>query len=160
MKYLIDKRDNEVKFKEITLNIDDYGDSLIELSAEELDEQLKEYSKQGLYVSVYYQIKTMRHGIEFGRKRFTSEQWGNPEYNFRPKDMPDDEPHSDECAYSIKPSLIDVEIYEETYQTAMMDNEIHNNPYLPKKHYYFLTPKELAEVVKGYLDRGMQVNFG
>ena len=59
--------------------------------------------------------------------------------------MPDDEPHSDECAYSIKPSLIDVEIYEETYQTAMMDNEIHNNPYLPKKHYYFLTPKELAE---------------
>ena len=29
-KYLIEKKDNEVIFREITLNVDEYGDGLVE----------------------------------------------------------------------------------------------------------------------------------
>ena len=42
-KYLIEKKDDEVIFREITFNLEEYGDGLVELTKDELDQQLKEY---------------------------------------------------------------------------------------------------------------------
>lgn len=149
-KYIIEQEVDEVKFKKVHLNVEEYGDGLVELTDEELDQRLKEYSQQGLYVSTYYQHQTKRHGIEFRRFIFSLGLDSYKFYNNKPWHIPDDEPLSGEKCYYIKPYLVDVEVcvlgfYDSTFC---------------KRYIQYLTEREFADIVKEYLKRGMQVNIG
>ncbi len=143
-KYLIEKKDNEVIFREITLNVDEYGDGLVELTEDELDQQLKEYSNQDLYVSVYYQIQTVKHGIQFVRKRFTVNDWGEQEYKWKPVE----EDVNLEGEYYIKETLVDIEVLD-------LDEYTIENKILPQ----YLTKAEFVDKVRHSLSEGLEVYF-
>ena len=154
MKWLIEETENLVKAKQITKNEEEYGDSLVELTDEELDHKLKDYSAQGKYVAMYYQVQTQRHGIEFNRfyygARVVKDKLVLPEYNWLPKEIADNEIHSGEKCYCIKTTLVDTEIVDTEYRTI---------PY-SKEYLHYLTMEELADKVSEYLKQGKQVRFG
>ncbi len=145
-KYLIENKDNEVIFREITFNLEEYGDGLVELTKDELDQQLKEYSNQDLYVSVFHQVETVNHGIQFVRNRFTVDIFTDkPEYKWKPieKDI------NLEREYFIKENLTDMEVIrgDENFLTEF--------PSLEK----YLTELEFLDKVRDYLSKGLDVHF-
>ena len=141
-KYIVEKEVDEIKFKKVHLNIEEFGDILVELSAEELDQQLIEYSKQGFYVSLYYQAEK-ENGIEFVRARYPLNS--DKHYNFKPIIYNQDEVTRD---YEINVTLFDVDIIEINIED------------MPYKRTVSLTDKELAERIRKYLQMGYEVNIG
>lgn len=145
-KYLIENKDNEVIFREITFNLEEYGDGLVELTKDELDQQLKEYSNQDLYVSVFHQVETVNHEIQFVRNRFTVDEFtGKPEYKWKPieKDI------NLEREYFINETLIDMEVIDGSNSFTS------ENKHLAK----YLTEAEFLDKVRSILNRGLKVYF-
>ncbi len=146
-KYLIEKKDDEIIFREITLNVEEYGDGLVELTEDELDQLLKEYSNQDLYVSVFHQIQTVKHGIQFVRKRFTTDVLEEHKYRLKPVE----EDVNLEGEYYIKESLVDIEVLD-------INNDIEyitENKILPQ----YLTEAEFVDKVRHSLSKGLEVYF-
>lgn len=147
-KYIIEKKNDEVIFRKITLNIEEYGEELIELTDDELDQQLKEYSSQGIYVSVYYQVQTEKHGIQFHRKRFSIDIFPDKqEYKWKPVEHD----VNLEGEYYIKESLMDMEIID----TNNCVDYITENKILPQ----YLTEVEFVNKIRDFLNRGLEVYF-
>lgn len=144
-KYSIEKKDDEVIFREITFNTEEYGDDLVELTEDELDQQLEEYSNQDLYVSVYHQVQTVRHGIQFTRKRFTTDVLEGQKYKLKPVE----EDVNLEGAYYIKERLTDIEVLD--FNEYITESKI-----LPQ----YLTKAEFVAKVKSSLKMGLKVYFG
>ena len=139
-RYIIEKEIDEVKFKKVHLNIEECGDILVELTDEQLDQQLKEYSQQGLYVSIYRQEETV-DGIKFVRERYPVQIFGENDYNFKPIEY--------RHTLAIIVRLFDVEIFDPHGYELEYYSYLHS-----------LTDEELVEKVRGFLKSGYKVMMG
>lgn len=151
-KYIIEQEVDEVKFKKVHLNINEYGDTLVELSAEQLDQERDKYSKQGLYTSVYYQEET-KEGIKFFRSRETVDVWeGTPKYKTKPWETI---ARTDiKKSYQIMVRLWEIDIVDlDTDKRITIDESLKIKP-------YWLTDIELTDQIKSFIKDGFKVNFG
>lgn len=151
-KYIIEQEVDEVKFKKVHLNINEYGETLVELSAEQLDQERDKYSKQGLYTSVYYQEET-KEGIKFFRSRETVDVWeGTPKYRTKPWEPIERKDIS--VPYQIMVGLWEIDIVDlNADKRIVVDESLKIKP-------YWLTEIELTDKIRDFIKDGFKVNFG